>query len=39
LDEGGFVHGKKQRRASLPMREQYHDGDEEGATRPFCNNT
>ena len=23
LDEGGLVHGKKQRRASLPMREEY----------------
>ena len=30
-DEGGLVHGKKQRRASLPMKERYHGGHKKGA--------
>ena len=30
-DEGGLVHGKKQRRASRPVREQYHGWHEKGA--------
>ena len=34
LDEGGLVHGKKQRRASRPVRERYHGGHEKGALRP-----
>ena len=28
---GGLVHGKKQRRASGPVREEYHGGHEKGA--------
>ena len=28
---GGLVHGKKQRRASRPVREEYHGGHEKGA--------
>ena len=38
LDEGGLVHGKKQRRASRPVREEYHGGHEKGALRPRCHN-
>ena len=37
-DEGGLVHGKKQRRASRPVREQYQKWHEKGALRPRCNN-
>ena len=37
-DEGGLVHGKKQRRASRPVKEQYHGWHEKGALRPRCNN-
>ena len=36
LDESGLVHGKKQRRASRPVREQYHGWYEKGALRPRC---
>ena len=36
LDEGGFVHEEEVEEASLPMREEYHAGDEEGALRPPC---
>lgn len=36
LDEGGLVHGKKQRRASRPVTEQYHGWHEKGALRPRC---
>ena len=35
-DEGGLVHGKKQRRASRPVREQYHGWYEKRALRPRC---
>ena len=31
LDEGGLVHGKKQRRASRPVTERYHGRHEKGA--------
>ena len=31
LDEGGLVHGKKQRRASRPVKERYHGGHEKRA--------
>ena len=31
---GGLVHGKKQRRASRPVRQQYHGWYEKGALRP-----
>ena len=34
LDEGGLVHEEGVEEASLPMREEYHAGDEEGALRP-----
>ena len=34
LDEGGLVHGKKQRRASRPVTERYHGWYEKGALRP-----
>ena len=34
LDEGSLVHGKKQRGASRPVKEQYHGGHEKGALRP-----
>ena len=37
-DEGGLVHGKKQRRASLPVKERYHGWCEKRALRPRCNN-
>ena len=30
-DEGGLVHGKKQRRASRPVKEEYHGGHKKGA--------
>ena len=33
-DEGGLVHGKKQGRASRPVKEEYHGGHEKGALRP-----
>ena len=36
LDEGGLIHGKKQRRASRPVTEQYHGWHEKGALRPRC---
>ena len=36
LDEGSLVHGKKQRRASRPVREQYHGWYEKRALRPRC---
>ena len=38
LDEGGLVHGKKQRRASRPVREEYQKRHGKGALRPRCNN-
>ena len=38
LDEGGLVHGKKQRRASRPVKKQYHDWCEKGAFRPRLHN-
>jgi hypothetical protein len=38
LDEGGFVHRKKQGRASRPVKEQYQKWHEKGALRPRCNN-
>ena len=38
LDEGGLVHGKKQRRASRPVTEQYHGWYEKGALRPRLHN-
>ena len=38
LDERGLVHGKKQRRASRPVKEQYHGWHEKGALRPRCSN-
>ena len=34
FNKGGLVHGKKQRRASLPVTEQYHGWYEKGALRP-----
>ena len=34
LDEGGLVHGKKQRWASRPVTERYHGWYEKGALRP-----
>ena len=37
-DEGGLVHGKKQRRASLPMKERYHGWHEKRALRPQLHN-
>ena len=38
LDEGGFVHGKKQRGASRPVTERYHGWYEKGASRPQLHN-
>ena len=38
LDEGGLVHGKKQRRASRPVKERYHGWHEKGAFRPQLHN-
>ena len=37
-DEGSFVHGKKQRRASRPVKEEYHGWHEKGALRPQLHN-
>ena len=37
-DEGGLVHGKKQRRASRPVKEEYHGWHEKGALRPQLHN-
>ena len=38
-DEGGLVHGKKQRRASRPVTERYHGCHEKGALRLGCCNS
>jgi hypothetical protein len=39
LDERGLVHGKKQGRASLPMREEYHGWYGKRASKLCCNNS